>query len=190
MKNPLIRGRAIAPWIAVLALVALCAVPAGAVPTVGDRFPAITLGVPDGAGDRNYLGISGSTTFTVRDIRADIVVVEFYNMYCPHCQADAPTTVDLFNRISRDPRLSGRVRMIGIGMGNSDYEVGIFRKKYHIPFPLFPDGDYAILNMMDIRFTPTYIVLTITGGKATVAYVHTGRITDIGSFITILTTLH
>ncbi len=189
MRHFYSRLRVLSPYIVALSLAVLFSQPAGAIPSVGDSFPAITLQTPDSRGDRDYLGIGGGKTFTTGDIKADVVVVEFFSMYCPHCQADAPATVDLFDSIKKDSRLSKQVRMIGIGVGNSKYEVGIFKKKYHIPFPLFPDGEYTVLELLDIRQTPTYIVFTIAGGKATVAYTQLGRIKDVGSFITMLSSL-
>jgi hypothetical protein len=189
MKHGSARSLSLVPYLVAVALVVLFAQPARAIPAVGDRFPTLSLRVPDGGTDREYLGITGGKTFTVGNIAAPIVVIEFFSMYCPHCQADAPVTVSLFERIGGDADLSRRVRMIGIGVGNSEFEVDLFKKKYHIPFPLFADGDYAVLNLLDIRFTPTYIVLKITGAKATVAYTHIGRIKDVGSFITMLSSL-
>jgi peroxiredoxin len=180
------RLRIFIPHVVTVALILLFSLPAHAVPAVGDPFPKITLAVPDAGADRDYLGIARGKTFTVGDVAAPVVVVEFFSMYCPHCQADAPTTVDLFGRIKKDPRLSQRVKMIGIGVGNSDYEVGIFKKKYRIPFPLFPDGDYTILNLLDIKYTPTYIVVRIDRGKATVVHTQIGRFKDIESFLTTL----
>jgi peroxiredoxin len=189
MKYHLSRIRAFSTCIAALLLTVLFSQPARAIPAVGDSFPAIELRVPAAGADRDYLGLSRGRTFTVADIGSPIVVIEFFSIYCPHCQADAPATVDLFGRIKKDSRLSGRVRMIGIGVGNSEYEVGIFKKKYRIPFPLFEDGAYAILNLLDVRQTPTYIVVKIAGGKATVAHTLIGRIKDVGSFVTLLSSL-
>ena len=189
MRHFYSRLRVLSPYIVALTLAVLFSQPAGAIPAVGDSFPVITLQTPDSRTDRDYLGIGGGKTFTTGDIKADFVVVEFFSMYCPHCQADAPATVDLFDSIKKDSRLSKQVRMIGIGVGNSGYEVGIFKKKYHIPFPLFPDGEYTVLELLDIRATPTYIVYKIAGVKATVAYTQVGRIKDVGSFITTLSSL-
>lgn len=189
MNYVISRLRILGPFIVAVALTVLCIQPAVAVPAVGGPFPSLRLPMPDGNADRTYLGIGGGKNFTVGDITAGLVVIEFFSMYCPHCQADAPATVDLFNRIKNDPLLSKRVRMIGIGVGNSEYEVGIFKKKYGIPFPLFPDGEYAALDLLDIRQTPTYVVVKIAGGKTTVAYTQIGRIMDVGSFITTLSSL-
>jgi peroxiredoxin len=189
MRHTLSRTGIFIPYIAAFVLMILFSGPVHAIPAVGDPFPQIALPTPDGSADRSYLGIGGGKTFTIGDVAASVVVVEFYSMYCPHCQADAPTTVELFGRIKKDPRFSKRVRMIGIGVGNSDYEVGIFKKKYGIPFPLFSDGAYTIMGLLDIRYTPTYIVASVNKGKATVAYTQVGRIKDVESFLMMLSSV-
>lgn len=183
------RVRIFSGCIVVLALMTLFLPPAHAIPAVGDPFPNIALPTPDNNADRDYLGIAGGRTFTIGDVAASLVLVEFFSMYCPHCQADAPATVDLFERIKKDHRLSKQDKMIGIGVGNSDYEVGIFKKKYRIPFPLFPDGAYTILGLLDIRFTPTYIVVRVDKGKATVVHTQVGRLKDVESFLTMLSSV-
>jgi len=47
--------------------------------------------------------------------------------------------------------------MIGIGLANSAYEVNLFKEKYKVPFPLFPDKDMAILKKIVVLGTPTFI---------------------------------
>jgi peroxiredoxin len=187
--NPVSHIRIFARLVVAVLLAGILSQPARAVPPVGAPFPEITLTAPADGPDLKYLGIGKEGTFTIRDVAAPIVVVECFNIYCPYCQADAPTTVDLFGRIKADPRLSGRVRMIGIGMGNSDYEVGLFKEKYRIPFPLFADTDYAVVGLLDIRYTPTYIVVRLENGKATVVGTRIGRIESIESFLSLLSSL-
>lgn len=185
MRYVSMRLGTLAALVAAIVLMLPGAPAANAIPAVGDRLPTVRLPVP-GDTDREYLGIARGKSFTVGNITAPVVVIEFFSMYCPHCQAEAPTTVSLYERLKNDPRLSKRVRLIGIGVGNSAYEVGIFKKKYGIPFPLFEDGDYSILNLVDIRNTPTYIVVGIKNGTPTVVHTQIGRIKDLDAFILLL----
>lgn len=49
--------------------------------TKGAFFPSVKLAVPDDAAHKKYLGLSGSGTFDIPDIKAKIVIVEIFSMY-------------------------------------------------------------------------------------------------------------
>jgi thiol-disulfide isomerase/thioredoxin len=118
-------------------------VQAAAPPVVGGSLPDFKLPAPKNSADKNYLGVSGtffSGPFTIPQIKARVVIVQVFSMYCPYCQKDAPHVNSLYNRIENDPALKGKIKLLGIGAGNSDYEVGVFKNKYNVPFPLFRTG--------------------------------------------------
>jgi hypothetical protein len=58
------------------------------------------------------------------------------------------------------------LKLIGVGTGNTAMEVDVFRKKYNVPFPIFPDDNFMIQKAFSnpIR-TPTFVVVTIDRGK-------------------------
>ena len=152
-------------------------------PQVGGVFPEIELLKPADPVYLKYLGISGSGSFKIQQIKADVVIVEIFSMYCPHCQAEAPAINDLYQLIEENAALKGKIKMIGIGTGNSIYETDIFKKKYSVKFPLVPDGDFKIHKIMGEVRTPYFIVVKLKGKRADVIYSKAGALGDNKSFL-------
>ncbi|MCD6534732.1 MAG: TlpA family protein disulfide reductase [Deltaproteobacteria bacterium] len=124
---------------------------------VSNQMPTIKLTTPKDQSLRNYLGLQEKTSFSVEEIKCEILIIEIFSMYCPHCQKDAPTINKLYELIESDDKVAGRVKLIGIGTGNSAFEIDIFKKKYKIPFPLFADADFAIHEDLGNVRTPYFI---------------------------------
>jgi len=156
--------------------------PAVPPPAVGGTLPNVELPGPKDGADRRYLGLSGA--FKIPDIKARAVIVEIFSMYCPYCQKEAPVVNQLFARIEGNPALKGKIKMLGIGMGNSPFEVGVFKKKYGVAFPLFPDPDFVIHKRMGEVRTPYFIVIRILpNGGHRVVYSKLGAFGDVDAFL-------
>ena len=50
-------------------------------PKEGGTLPAIVLDKPKDTGHQAYLGVTGKDSFKIPEIRAEIVIVEIFNMY-------------------------------------------------------------------------------------------------------------
>jgi peroxiredoxin len=132
----------------------------------GDVLASITLPVPQDQNAKNYLGLTGEESFTISQIKAQVVIIEIFNMYCNNCQNEAPRVNELYKAVGKDQNLKGTIKMIGIGVGNTPLEVEVFRKTYGVPFPLFPDEDYSIHKAIGEVRTPYFIGVKINADKS------------------------
>ena len=100
------------------------------------------------------------------------------------CQREASVVNDVYRKIEANENWRGRIKMIGIGVGNSDYEVNHFRKRYGVPFPLFADGDSQILKKLGNIRTPYFIGIRINpDGTHQVFYSKLGGVGNAGRFL-------
>ncbi len=142
-----------------------------------------SLPVPQSLYHQKYLGVSGSD-FMVKQIKAEIVIIEIFSMYCPICQREAVNVNRLFELIEKKSELKQRVKLIGIGAGNSDFEVDFFKKKYRILFPLFSDATFALHKKIGQVRTPHFFGLKLEdNNRFNVFYSTSGNISDPEKFL-------
>jgi thiol-disulfide isomerase/thioredoxin len=152
-------------------------------PQVGGVFPEIELLKPSNPIDLNYLGLSGRGIFKVQQVKADVLIIEIFSMYCPYCQGEAPNINNLYSLIDNNSVLKNKMKIIGIGINNSLFETDIFKNKYKIAFPLIPDGDFKLHKIMGQVRTPYFIVVKLKGGKTEVIYSKLGALGDNNIFL-------
>ena len=158
-------------------------------PAVGEQLPAMTLTTPKEASTRAYLNLPDGTgpTIGLENIESEILLIEIFSMYCPYCQHEAPTVNELYNLIQKDEKLAARIKLIGIGIGNSTFEVGIFHDKYEVEFPLFADENYVIYKNIGPVRTPFFIAVHNRGAKKNqIFYAKLGRFGDPEDFLEVL----
>jgi len=154
------------------------------IPRKGDPFPAVNLPVPKNPSDLTYLGVSGTGSFVITKIRTKILIVEIYSMYCTICQKISPELNELYRLVEENPELRGQIKIIGIGAGDSPYEVEVYRKTHKTPFPLFPDKDFAIHKAIgEVRAPYFFAMKTKEDGTYEVIYSEAGGFKDARSFL-------
>ena len=162
-------------------LCAGCVFPAWVVrqpPRTGGRFPDLPLSRPSSEVECRYLGLKPeATTFGLRDVQAELAIVAVFDMYCRYCQKAAPDMVGMYREIGRDLP-DGRVKMIGIALGNSEFEANHFKDKYGIPFPVFPDPDSSKRMLMGRVGTPSFFGVCLADASTKILAVHAGAFDD------------
>jgi thiol-disulfide isomerase/thioredoxin len=154
-------------------------------PKVGNPFPAIDLPMLNNSVDLNYLGLpSGGKSFKINQIKTKVVIIQIYSMYCPYCQTEAPNVNRLYAVIENNPALKDKIKIVGVGAGNTQFEVGTYKKKYTVVFPLVPDDDFRIHKIMGEVRTPYFIAVKLSdGGKNEVIYSRLGALENIDQFL-------
>jgi peroxiredoxin len=147
----------------------------------GDPFPEIALKTPSQAKDRTYLGISGGDQFKIKDLKAEVILVEIFDVYCLPCQKQAPLYKQLFGLIQSNPAARDQIKMIGIATGNDEAEIKKFQDHFQVPYPIISDPKFILHEAVGGPPAPfSVIVRRDPGGKsALVADTHLGLNNDM-----------
>lgn len=142
--------------------------------TASDRFPDLELNGSPTPEQTAHLGVE-RTPFMVSDITAEYLFVEVFSMYCPICQREAPAVNALQENVRA--KVGDRVRFIGIGAGNTPFEVAFYAKKYQVAFPLFHDKDFIAHKALGNVGTPAFYLVDLKNGW-NVLFFHEGAMGD------------
>ncbi len=145
----------------------------------GDPFPELQLASPGTVAERDYLGLT-APGFTPSQVKAEVLLVELLNVHCPHCQMQTPSYNELFKRIEAGPASRGRIKLLGIAVGNLPEEVEKFRQNYRVEFPILADPGFAAWREIGAGSTPftIYVRQDRAGRAGVVAGLHRGLNTD------------
>ncbi len=161
------------------ALLTGCFLPPASPPVTEVLPPAIPLPASDQA--ISYLGLEpGASAFSLGEVEGELVVFEIIMAQCPHCQREAPKINRLY-RMLREAGLAEEVKILAIALGNTALETGLYRERFHVPFPLIPNPDGRLLR---VDGTPTLYLVKI-GGRDTshIIYQGIGRLPPAGDLL-------
>jgi len=151
-------------------------------PAEGDIFPKLELCLPQELHGREYLKVA-EDPFLLSQVDSEVLIVQIFSMYCPHCQKEAPNVNALYEAIAAKPETKSRIKVLGIGAGNSWFEVDAFRDCFKIGFPLVPDEDMTVYTRLGRVGTPYFFVLWKKPGGWQVVYSKAGTIGDPSAFL-------
>lgn len=151
---------------------------------VGSSMPDLLLRGEISPVHQKVLGFAGPAPRHLSEIKAKTVILVAFSMYCPHCQREAPVLNEL-NALIQSRGLANDIKLIGVGIGNSDFEVQVFRDKYATTFPLFSDPDFTINKEIGEVGTPFFYVLAMNPEKKEIRVAKTllGRMKSAQTFL-------
>ena len=144
----------------------------------GEMLPQFTLSEPLGKAEQTYLGLKNRQPFEISQIPAKLILIELFEVNCGICSEQAPMNNKLYKMIDHN-KLSRDIKMIGIGAGNNVKQLGVYKKKKKVPFPLFTDKKYEVFRKVGKPGVPFHILVD---QKGNVLLTELGLIENIEDF--------
>ena len=150
---------------------------------MGQIFPDIAFKGPLSTQEAKDLGM-GAADKTIRfsQLKAEAVILVIFSMYCPFCQKEGPE-LDKLHKLIAQRGLADKVKMVGLGAGNSAFEVNVYREKFGLTFPLVPDQDFEAYKALGQVGTPYYYVLKRQGTGFVIVEEQLGCVVSPGAFL-------
>jgi thiol-disulfide isomerase/thioredoxin len=164
----------------ILQIMICCPLYADELLSPGNTLPKFEMATPENPEQCKYLGIEGKKKFTLSDIPSKLVIVEFFNVFCPKCHAQAPKANQIYSLVNGDQNLKQDVKMLAVGLLGKPDQMTAYQQKFDIPFPLIPDEDGQIVQILKISAIPQTLILDQNGK---VLSNHTGLMNDVDAFM-------
>ncbi|MEI6126477.1 MAG: redoxin domain-containing protein [Pseudomonadota bacterium] len=180
--------RLIVPFfLAAILTIVLCAHTSSFAINIGDPFPPFSKSNILSHDECVYLGIDSAREFTLNDLRHEVIIIEFLNVYCHTCRKQVEIFNDLYTSIQNDPELAGKVCIVGIAVGNSPEEIIDFKKNFGALYPILSDPGKALFNMTgNIQGTPHTYILRKEEKRFVIDY-HAGGVTSKDRYLSTIT---
>ena len=129
----------------------------------GKILPQFQLNAPGSLDEQKYLGLKDSEPFYWSQISAQIIIMEIFSLYCPHCREQAPVLTRIYKFIQEDPALKDGIKMIGVAAGGDQEKTGRWKTTLRVPFPLFPDPETTLWQKLGKPGVPCTFIFTKSG---------------------------
>jgi peroxiredoxin len=144
----------------------------------GSQFPDFTLDNNLSAEDSAYLGISPGGAVSIKDLKQEIVLVEFLNVYCHTCREQVPIFNELLTTVKKDPVLAAKVKILAIAIKGTPQEIIDFRKEFGVAYPVLGDPEkkaYVAIGS-PIGTPQSYLIAFDEAGNRVVVDYHRGGV--------------
>jgi len=144
----------------------------------GSQFPDFTLDNNLSPEDSAYLGVSPGGAVSIKDLKQEIVLVEFLNVYCHTCREQVPIFNELLTTVKKDPVLAAKVKILAIAIKGTPQEIIDFKKEFGATYPVLGDPEkkaYAAIGSPSGTPQTYMIAFDETGNRVVVDY-HRGGV--------------
>lgn len=161
---------------AALWLALLLSVPAYCGPLLrGAEIPDLSadpLAEPDGYAKLGLTQTSGPVKLT--DIKGEILILELFNRFCMSCLKQT-AELEKFNQDIQKAGLADKIKILGIGIGNSGPDLVAFKKVVPYSYAVAPDQRFNFYyDIGDLDSAPTTLFLRRKGEKWVLVDGHAG----------------
>lgn len=149
---------------------------------VGSMLPQFKIPGPDSPEVKAYLGLKDNKPFSLSQVKTKLMLLEFFDVFCPVCQKNAPSINRLYNILKEDKNLGKDIKMLAITLGGQPKDVEIYKQTYKAELPMFGDPNKEIENKIKdkIKFVPLLLLLD-KNGKVIMA--HGGEIKNFDGLL-------
>ena len=122
-------------------------------PVAGRSAPDFTLQSLDGR------------TFTLSDLRGEVVILNFWATWCKPCEEEMPALQEVY-----DARRAEGLIVLGVNQNEPPSLVQSFGEKYRLTFPLLLDPGYLVSDAYRINALPSTFFIDRAGTIRDVTY--------------------
>jgi len=124
--------------------------------------------------ERSYLGLSLKTQFSLKDMNGTLLLIEIFSTYCTSCPKNVPVINTIYSAVEDDPVLKGKVKLIGIAVGNTGNEIESFKREYKVLYPVLGDLLFTLHKALGNPRVPVTILVKNTAKGNIVVHVRQG----------------
>lgn len=112
----------------------------------------------------SHTGMTTNSGADYQNSRADVVILSFFDMYCPHCQRSADAVNQLYTNVQKAGQ-GNRIDFYAIGRNNTPMESATYQKRYQVPFTVLSDRNLSISSRFNKTTPPLLIALKKQGSQ-------------------------
>jgi hypothetical protein len=138
-------------------------------------FPNVTFTDVLTKDSRLYLDVPRKKKISLKDMKGTLFIFEVFSTYCLSCPKNIPVLNVVYANTKKDPALKGKVKVLGIAVGNTEKEITEYNREFKVSYPVFTDYSFAIHKALgNVRVPFTIFVKKDFRGQCVVVATHQG----------------